>query len=62
MGEGDGIFLSPGGGARGRPQRSLECMYGHTYSKSIDRLGEVANPARDQLNRENEYCPVHVRA
>ena len=39
------------------------CMYGHTYSKSImDQPGKVANPARGQLNRENEYFPVHVRA
>ena len=29
------------------------CMYGHTYSKSIDQRGKVANPARGQLNREN---------
>ena len=31
------------------------CMYGHTYSKSMDQPGNVANPARGQLNREN--CP-----
>ena len=30
-------------------------MYGHTYSKSMDQPGKVANPARGQLNRENEY-------
>ena len=24
-----------------------------TYSKSMDQPGKVANPARDQLNREN---------
>ena len=28
------------------------CMYGHTYSKSMDQPGKVANPARGQLNRE----------
>ena len=33
-------------------------MYGHTYSKSMDQPGMVANPARGQLNRENEYFPV----
>ena len=33
-------------------------MYGYTYSKSKDQPGEVANPARGQLNRENEYFPV----
>ena len=26
-------------------------MYGHTYSKSMNQPGEVANPARGQLNR-----------
>ena len=29
------------------------CMYGHTYSKSMDPPGKVVNPARGQLNREN---------
>ena len=29
------------------------CMYGHTYSKSMDQPGKVASPARGQLNREN---------
>ena len=29
------------------------CMYGHTYSKSMDQPGKVVNPARGQLNREN---------
>ena len=42
----------------------LICMvtyiYGHTYSKSMDQTGKVANPARGQLNRENEYFPVRV--
>ena len=37
-------------------------MYGHTYSKSMDQPGKVANPARrGQLNREKQYLPVHVR-
>ena len=36
------------------------CMV--TYSKSMDQQGKVANPARGQLNRENEYFPVRVRA
>ena len=42
----------------------LKCntMYGHTYSKSMDQLDKVANPARDQLNRKNEYFPVPVHA
>ena len=43
------------------------CMYMYlciviTYSKSMDRPGKIANPARGQLNRENEYFPVPVRA
>ena len=33
-----------------------------TYSKSMDQPGKVANPARGQPNRENEYFPVRVRA
>ena len=33
-----------------------------TYSKSMDQLGKVADPARGQLNRENEYFPVLVCA
>ena len=37
-------------------------MYGHTYSKNMDRPGKVASPARGQLNRKNEYFPVRVRA
>ena len=38
------------------------CMYGHTYSKSMDQSGKVANSARGRLNRKNEYFPVRVRA
>ena len=34
-------------------------MYGHTYSKSKDQPGKVANPARGQLNRHNIYVPQH---
>ena len=33
-----------------------------TYSKSKDQPGKVANPARGQLSKENEYFPVPVRA
>ena len=33
-----------------------------TCSKSIDQPGKVANHARGQLNRENEYFPVPFRA
>ena len=28
----------------------------------MDQPGKVANPARGQLNRENGYSPVPVRA
>ena len=37
-------------------------MYSHKYSKSMDQPGKVASPARDQLNRKNEYFAVRVRA
>ena len=37
-------------------------MYDHTYSKSMDQPGKVADPVRGQLNRENEHFPVRVRA
>ena len=37
------------------------CMYGHTYSKSMDQPGKVASPARGQLNRKNDFS-VRVRA
>ena len=49
------------GGKRGIPV-FVSYVYGHTYSKSIDQPGKVANPARGQLNRKNEYFPVRVRA
>ena len=32
-------------------------MYGHTYSKSMDQPGKVANPARGQLDREEKNNP-----
>ena len=38
------------------------CMYGHTYSKGEDQPGKVVTPARGQLNRENDFFPVPVRA
>ena len=30
------------------------CMYGHHIQQSMDQPDKVANPARGQLNRENE--------
>ena len=38
------------------------CMYGHTYIKSMDQPGMVANPARGQLNKKKSYFTVRVRA
>ena len=32
-------------------------MYGHTYSKSMDQPGEVANPGHGQLKREKLIFP-----
>ena len=34
---------------------SFSRCYGHTYSKSMDQPGKVANPALGQLNRKNSY-------
>ena len=39
------------------------CMYVWSHiQQSMDQPGKVANPVRGQLNRENEYSPVPVRA
>ena len=38
------------------------CMYGHHIYQSMDQPGKAANPACGQLNRENEYSPVPMRA
>ena len=38
------------------------CMHGRHIKQSLDQPIEVANPALGQLNRENEYYPVLVRA
>ena len=39
-------------------------LYGdHIYSsKGMDQSGKVTNPARGQLNKENGFSPVPVRA
>ena len=37
-------------------------MYDHTYSKSMDQPGKVANPARGQLNKEKQYFPLSAFA
>ena len=47
--------------ARASAPHDNVCMYGHTYSKSMDQSCKVASPARGQLNRKNEYFPVRVR-
>ena len=46
-----GVFLPCDHGLYFRHHQLI--TYGHTYSKSIDQPGKVANPARGQLNREN---------
>ena len=33
-----------------------------TYGEGKDQPGKVANPTRGQLNRENVFFPVPVRA
>ena len=45
-----------------RPMNTTDACMVITYSKSMDQPGKVANPACGQLNRENEYFPVRVRA
>ena len=45
----------------GRAHCMYVCMV-ITYSKSMDQPDKVANHARGQLNRENIYSPVCVRA
>ena len=37
-------------------------MYGRHIWQSMDQPVKVANPARGQLNREEIYFPVPVRA
>ena len=38
-------------------------MINNNFEESVDQPGKVANnPARGQLNRENEKIPVPVRA
>ena len=37
-------------------------MVTHTYSKSKDQPGKVANPARVQLNKKSVNFAVPVRA
>ena len=34
------------------------CMYGHHLKQGMDQPCKVADPARGQLNRENEYFPA----
>ena len=67
------IDMSDGGVARGlKPSLChgpklvwpmyLVSMYGHHIEQQKEQPGKVANPARGQRNRENEYSPVSVRA
>ena len=38
------------------------CMHSHDIWQEKDQPGKVSNPALGQLNREDEYFPVPVRA
>ena len=38
------------------------CMCGHHIQQNMDQQGKAANPARGQLNRENEHFRVQVHA
>ena len=38
------------------------CMYGHHIKQSMIQPGNVANPARGQLNKENWCFPGPARA
>ena len=38
------------------------CIVITYYSKIKDQPGKAANPARGQLNRENDFFPVPIRA
>ena len=51
-----------GGGARVPALAELLIQYVWQSQQSMDQPGKVANPARGQLNRKNEYSPVPVRA
>ena len=46
------------------PMCMYVCMVTRTIynSKNMDQPDKVANPARGQLNRINEYFPVRVHA
>ena len=55
-------YYAVNGGKYKRFRGMYVCMYDHTDSKSMDQPGKVANPARGQVNRENEYFPIRVRA
>ena len=37
-------------------------MYDQRFQRSMDQTGMVANPARDQLNRENVFSLVPLPA
>ena len=38
------------------------CIHGPHIQQSMDQPGKSVNPARGQLNRENEHFPVLIRA
>ena len=44
------------------PADSRQYVWSSHTAEYIDQPGKVANPARGQLNRENKYSPILVRA
>ena len=50
------------GGCEGKSAPLFLFYVSMYYNKGKDQLGKVANSGRGQLNRENEYFPVPVRA
>ena len=53
--------LEPTDDAKTLAKVCLYVMYGHRIYQSVNQPVKVANPARVQLNRENEYSPAPVR-
>ena len=55
--------LGPLDGRQRAPHRNYQALvYGQHFQQSMDQPGLVPNPACGQLNSENEYFPVPVRA
>ena len=59
---GFGLLNRERGNSSANKGNTYACMHGHHLYKSIDKPGMVANPARGQLNGENDVFLVPVRA